>query len=286
MRTAADILGARVKALPSVERRTAVFVGMVGNLAQVNAGGAPILVPCVGFTVPIPGMVVQLERQNGQYVVTGPAVAQTPIGVISGTGSPQAQVTVAGVAYPLYYNSNYAPTLGDTVVIDWPAQMITGKVTGSTSGTTPDTTSGGPADVLPGDPVLAFDSGQYRSRWQANDVRASDTVSGAWFYNGRVAAALAGATVTRAWIYLPLRQQLGVCNIGTHPYSTIPGGSTGISSSTALSPRGGWVDIPLSFIGALAASGGIAVTSGNGDNQWSGTQADALSGALRFQGTR
>lgn len=286
MRTAADLISARLKALPDIERRTAVFVQMIGTRAQVNAGGPPITVACNGFTPPVPGMVVQLERQNGQYIVTAPAVAIPSIGTITGTGSPQAEVTVAGTAYLLYYRSTYAPTLGDTVEINWATGVIQGKITGSNAGTTPDTNTGAIASPLPGDPVLAFDSGQYRSRWQSNDVRASDSVSGAWFYSGRVQAALAGASVTRAWIYLPLRKQLGVCNIGTHPYAVIPGGATGISNSTPLSPRGGWVELPLSFIPALASGGGIAVTSGNGDNQWAGTQSDALSGALRFQGTR
>lgn len=286
MRRAIDILNDRIKALPDVERRTAVFVQMVGARAQVNAGGTPITVACNGFTPPVPGMVVQLERQNGQYVVTAPAVAIPSIGVITGTGSPQAQVTVAGNPYMLYYRSTYAPTLGDTVEINWATGVIQGQVTGSNAGTAPSTNADATDNPLPGDPILASDSGQYRSRWQSNDVRASDSVSGAWFYGGRVQAALAGATVTRAWIYLPLVKQLGVCNIGTHPYATIPAGPTGISNAIALSPRGGWVDLPLSFIPALAAAGGIAVTSGNGDNQWSGTQTDALSGALRFEGTR
>lgn len=286
MRTAVDILADQVKAIPAVDQRTAVFVGMVGNLAQVNTGPTTISIPCVGFYPPVPGMVVQLERTAGQWKVTGPAVAQPAIGAISATGTPQATVDIAGKSYPFYYRPDYTPSIGDQVEVNWATGVIQGKVTGSNAGSNPGTNSSGGATALPGDPVLASNSGQYRSRWQSNDVRASDSVSGAWFYSGRVAAALAGATVTKIEIYLPLRSQVGVCNIGTHGYADMPGGWTGIANTTALSPRGGWVSLPLSFAGPLAAGGGIAVTSGSGDNQWAGTQADPLSGALRFQGTR
>jgi len=79
---------------------------------------------------------------------------------------------------------------------------------------------------------------------------------------------------------------LGACFIGTHGYAAKPGGYTGISGQVPLAQRSGWVDLPLSFVTALAAGGGIAVTSGSGDSQWAGTQRDRLSGALRFQGTR
>ncbi|WP_290473942.1 hypothetical protein [Leifsonia sp. 71-9] len=286
MRDADDIFKDRLNALPDVDRRTAVFVKMMGSLAQVNTGPTTIMVPCVGFTPPVPGMTVQMERTAGQWKVTGPAVALPAVGTITATGSPTATVTIGGGAYTLFYRSGYTPTLGDSVEVNWATGVIQGRITGSNSGTDPGTNPGGGPTPLPGDPVLATNSGQYRSRWQSNDVRASDSVSGAWFYSGRVAAALTGASVSKVEIYLPLRTQVGVCNIGTHGYADMPGGWTGIANSTALNPRGGWVSLPLSFVSALAAGGGIAVTSGNGDNQWSGTQSDPLSGALRFQGTR
>jgi len=286
MRTAADILADRLNDVPDVSRRTAVFVTMVGNLARVNTGPTTIDVPCVGFYPPVPGMSVQMERLDGQWKVSGPAVSLPAIGTISGTGSPQATVTIGGKTYPFYYRTGYTPTNGDQVEVNWATGVIQGKINGSNGGTDPGTNPGGGPTPLPTDPVLAYNSGQFRSRWQANDVRASDSVSGAWVYNGRVAAALAGATVAKVEIYLPLRQQLGVCNIGTHGYADLPAGWVGIANSTPLSPRGGWVQLPNSFVSALASGGGISVTSGNGDNQWSGTQSDALSGALRFQGTR
>ncbi|WP_157480048.1 hypothetical protein [Leifsonia sp. Root227] len=274
----------KLNGIPDVARRTGTFVGLSNGFAVVNVGNTTITVPCVGFTPPVPGIVVQLERRNGQWVVLGPAVALNPIGTIKAGGSPYATVTVDGTDYVLGYRSSYTPTIGNSVEINWATGIIQGAVTVAPSGSA-DPNPGAAPTPLSFDPVLASDSGQFRSRWQSNDVRASDSVSGAWFYNGRVSAALAGATVTSIEIYLPLRQALGVCNVGTHGSPTMPGSYTGINGAIPLDPRGGWVALPLSFVAALAAGGGIAVSSGNGDNQWSGTQADRLSGALRFRGT-
>lgn len=277
----------RNRGIPDVERRTGYFVRLESNgFAVVNVADSTVTVPCVGFTPPIPNSVVQLERRNGQMVVLGPAVATPGTGVIKATGSPKCTVTVAGVDYTYGYLSTYTPVVGDQVIVDQVNLVILGKITAPNAATAPNTTTASATSPLPGAPVLAVTSGQFRSRWQSNDVRASDTVSGAWVYGDRVKNALAGATVTGIQIYLPLRKELGVCNIGTHGSSSLPAGWTGISGAVPLSPRGGWVSLPTSFAGALAAGGGIAVVSGNGDNQWAGTQADGLSGALRFTGTR
>lgn len=279
-----DIYNRKLRAVPDVARRTAKFVGLSNGFALVNVGDTTITVPCVGFTPPVPGITVQMERRNGQWVVLGPAVALNPIGVIKAGGTPYATVTVDGTDYVLGYRSSYTPTIGDSVEINWATGIIQGAVTVAPSGIA-DPNPGAAPTPLSFDPVLASDSGQFRTRWQSNDVRASDTVSGAWFYNGRIAAALAGATVTSVEIYLPVRKSLGVCNVGTHNSPTMPGSYTGINGAVSLDTRSGWVSLPLTFITALAAGGGIAVSSGNGDNQWSGTQADRLSGALRFRGT-
>lgn len=282
-----EVQGRLIAATADVERRTAVFVGMSGGFAQVNVGNRTITVPCVGFTPPVPGMAVQLERRGRQYAVLGPAVPLNPIGSVTGTGSPKCQVTVDGVPYQLLYRSSYTPVIGDLVEVNWTTGVVQGAISGVPT-TTPLDSNPTPATAdLPTDPVLASDSGQFRNVWQSNTVRASTSVSGAWFYNGRVASALAGASVTGLDIFLsPSGPSLGVCFIGTHGFGTKPGGWTGIANQVSLDSRAGWVSLPTSFVAALQGGGGIAVTSGNGDNQWYGTQGDRLSGALRFRGTR
>lgn len=289
MKSTNDLILDRLRDIPTIGRQTAQLMGMQGPLAIVNVGEKSVTIPCIGFTPPVPGMIVQLERSNGQLIVTGPAVTLNPIGVISAGGSPKCTVTVDGVDYVLGYRDGYTPTIGDQVEINWATGVIQGKVTATNTPTTnPPTNPGGGGGSLPATPTRAIGSGQFRSRWQSNDVRASNTVSGAWFYGGGVQAALKGSNPSKIEIYLPLlRPGLGACNIGLHGYPSQPGGWTGQISAVPLNPRSGWVTLPLGFALYLRDNGGgIAVTSGNGDNQWAGTARDALSGALRFQGTR
>lgn len=288
MKSATRLILDRLSTIPTSSSQTAVFVQMVGPLARVNVGNTSVDIPCIGFYPPVTGMVVQLERRNGQLVVTGPAVPLNPIGTITGTGSPKATVTVDGVPFVLPYRSGYTPTINDQVEINWSTGVIQGSITVQNTVTPPDSNPGGASGALPSSPVLATGSGQYRSRWQSNDVRASDSVSGAWFYNGRAGAVLKGSTPSSIEIYLPVRYSVGACFIGVHNSPTQPGGFPAVFFTTPLGSRSGWVGLPLSFATYLRdnPNGGIAVTSGNGDNQWAGTQSDPLSGALRFKGTR
>ncbi|NQX36245.1 hypothetical protein [Herbiconiux sp. VKM Ac-2851] len=130
----------------------------------------------------------------------------------------------------------------------------------------------------------AIDSGQFYSRWQNNALRASDNVSGAYFYGTAIADTIpADARNVSGQVYLPLVQEMGECRIGRHAFASMPDGWTGSTDEVALSPRGGWVAVPAPILAALiAAPGGITLVSGNGDNRWNGTQLDGLSGCLRI----
>lgn len=139
--------------------------------------------------------------------------------------------------------------------------------------------------------IRATDSGKFyvpSSVWDKQDVHATVTSKGAWFYGSRVKDYLKGATITSIEIYLPLEQSLGVAYIGYHTSSSKPAGYvTGVGGLTYLNHRSGWQPLPLSFATFLKANvGGIAVTSGNGLNRWKGTKRDSMSGALRFTGRR
>ena len=112
-----------------------------------------------------------------------------------------------------------------------------------------------------------------------------DNNTGAWFYASRVADALRGASVTKGEIYLNPRQASGSSpQVGTHTDGA-KGGNVTVSNQVGLEPRSGWVEFPLSWLPALLAGGGIGVTR-SGYTIWRGTGSDALSGALRFTGTR
>ena len=293
MPSSADLIMARLNRVPDVARTVGIFTSFSGGLANVNIGDRSVALPCVGFTPPTEGMAVQLERRDGQLILTGPAAPLNSLGTLTATGSPLATVTIDSVAYLLPYLSSYTPVLNDKVVVDWTAGVIQGKVSTTPTSVAPPAVQNDPAPkppLDPGTPVLAIDSGQFyipNGNWPTNGPRATDTSNGAWFYGSRVRDYLSGSSPTGIAIYLPLLQQLGIANIGVHAYGSKPRGWTGISLSTAMGARSGWVSLPVSFAEYLRDNvGGIAVTSGNGLNRWNGVQADAYSGALRFTGTR
>lgn len=138
--------------------------------------------------------------------------------------------------------------------------------------------------------IRATNSGKFyhpSSVWDKQDVHATVTSGGAWFYGTRVKDYLKGATITSIEIYLPLEQSLGVAYIGYHGYGSKPAGWVGSGGLTYMNHRSGWVTLPLSVATYLKANvGGIVVTSGNGLNRWKGTKRDSMSGALRFTGRR
>lgn len=277
--------------VPSVRSETAVFVRMdASGFAVVNIGESTISLPCQGWSPPIAGQVVQVEWRNGRGIVTGPSSTQNPVGVITGTGTPRATVTVDGVEYLLYLRDGYTPTLGDQVTVNWSTGIIEGKITGVDTPAAP---------VEPGAPtsqpfsdlgVRAWKSGRFQSYWWGNDPWASDSNVGIWVYGNRIQDALKGANVTRIFIYLPLIQQVGSCAIGLHTHGDIPGGAPSIGSlvTLPLGSRAGWVELPSAWGNFLRDNlGGIGVTAPSGGyNQWTGVNLQPLSGALSFSGTR
>ena len=284
----ARVLAQKLAGLTSARSETAQFVRMDGRLAVVNIGSSTVTVPCVGFYPPVTGMPVRVDWVNGSPAVTGPVRPLNPLGVLTATGNPRATVTVDGVEYSLFYRDGYTPTVGDAVEVNWATGIIQGKITGSDSPTPPAESGGGavPFDVI----VRAENSGRYQagSGWWSNWPRASVRNVGIWTYGNRIRDAVGSGTVTRAEIYFPLEQQVGVANIGVHAHPSIPGGAPSITSKANLpyGSRSGWQALPDGYGAYLAAGGrGIGVADG-GDTIWRGTAADGLSGAIHLYGTR
>jgi hypothetical protein len=278
---------ARIAAsIPSIRSETAVFARMDGAYAVVNVGASTISVPNVGWVPPVAGMTVQLEWRDGVPAVTGPARALNPVGVITGTGTPRATVTVDGTDYVLFIRSGYTPALGDMVTVNWQTGIIEGAITGQDQPTAPPEAAPAPepfSDLV----VRAADSGRFQSSWWGAEPWASNSNDGIWTYESRCRDALRGAEVTRIEINLILQQQLGNAAIGLHNHATIPGGSPGIHDTTPLPTRSGWVELPSWWGNWLRDNdGGIGVTApGGGYNRWQAVRFDSWSGALRFAGT-
>lgn len=274
--------------IPDVGYKLGVFVRMEGVLAVVNVGDRAVAIPCTGFYPPVEGMTVQLERRNGALIVTGPATQLPPLGTITAGGSPKCSVDAGGVIYVLAYRDGYVPTVGDPVEINWATAVIQGKL--SVAPVAPvapaPVNSGGQGGTFENLLVMAAGSGSFNGRWWTSDVYNGDNNTGAWFYESRVQDALRGTTPTKIEIFLNPRQASGSSpQVGLHTANSTPGGNVTVSSQIALEPRSGWVQLPTEWAMALRDGGGIGVTR-SGYTVWRGLSSDAMSGALRFSGTR
>lgn len=288
-----DRLRDLVANIPEVRSHTATFVRMDGNLAVINTGDTQIKLPAPGFYPPRTGMTVQVEWRNGKGAVIGPAVTRNPIGTITGTGSPLATVDVDGESHLLPYEDWYTPTVTDVVSIDWVREVIVGKL--STSPDAPEEPSTPEVGATPFDVnILASQSGKwsttYSNYFGGSEVWAGNTSNGVWVYGGAFRDGVgASASISRLWINLPLISQMGTCLIGLHDLGALSGAPS-IHSTITLSPRGGWVELPVSFGTYLLAGGrgiGVTVTGPGGLTKWRGAPSpDSWSGALRVQGTR
>lgn len=292
--TNADFVARRMAQLTSARFEIGQFVRMEGRLAVVNIGTSTITISCTGAYPPVVGMPVRVEWINGSPTCTGPMRPLKAIGVITAPGTPRATVAIDGVEYSLFYRDGYTPTVDDQVEINPNTGIIQGKITGSETPDTPGESGGGagtPFDV----PVLAAGSGRYQpgSGWWSNDPRASTSNQGAWVYGSRISDAVGAGTVTEAYVFLPLRSQVGLASIGVHDHASIPGGAPYIYPSSLVSlplnGRNGWIALTPSVGQYLAAGSrglGVLAPGGGGDTVWRGTSSDAMSGAVRIIGIR
>lgn len=287
-----DRLRDQVANIPTVRSHTATFVRMDGVLAVINTGNTQIRVPCVGYYPPRSGMTVQVEWRDGSVAVVGPAVTRNPLGTITGTGSPLATVTVDGTDYLLPYQDWYTPVVSDVVSIDWIQEVIVGKL--STSPEPPVEPETPEPSVSPFDvTVLAQASGKWDLNWSnywgGSEVWASNNNRGVWVYGSAFRDGVgASASISRFFINLPLISQTGNCHIGVHDLGSLSGAPS-VGFTIPLSPRGGWVELPVDFANyLLAGNRGIGVTApGGGLTKWRGAPSpDSWSGALRVIGTR
>lgn len=132
----------------------------------------------------------------------------------------------------------------------------------------------------------AVDSGSHRSAngWWTNDVWASSSNRGLWFYGTKIKDTIpATAKIIAAEIYVPNPKNLtGARNFSYHGYASRPAGAPTVTTVTTLAGTSGWVPIPTSIVDFLKANvGGVGFNTG-GENTWPGVQSDGQSGALRI----
>ncbi len=283
MSASPGLLLAEALAATAPRGKLAVFIERVGSKVRVNVGVTSVVLSFVGLQLPPSGHAVQMELRDGEWVVSGPASPLPSTGKITAVAAPLATVTAWLKSYTIAYLSSYTPTVGDDVDITWSADggRIMGRAsalaTAPGSGTNP---VSGPQLFHP-PPFTAIDSGSRGSSWFTNDVYASDSNIGAWFYGSKVADTIPdNAAILASRIYLNPRQVQGnKPNLGYHGAATKPGGALSVLSASPLNATSGWVDIPVGLIAAIIAGGGIGFNHG-GYNIFRGTAADGLSGAL------
>lgn len=282
-----DLILHKLAAVPDVDRSLGTFVKMTGAYATVNVGDKSVDIPCPGWYPPVANMAVQLERRNGQLVVTGPSATLNPIGTIAAGGSPKCTVTVDGQNYLLYYRTGYTPTIGDPVEINWATGVVQGKVTGTTADPPPAQNPGGGGGTFTDLVIFAADSGSYNGGWWTNDVINGDNNTSGWFYQAPLRDSLRGKNVGKIEIFLNPRETSGYApQVGLHNSWGKPAGAPSVHDQIALEPRSGWVTLPAWWGNWLRDNdGGIGVTA-SGYTVWRGTASDRYSGALRFAGIK
>lgn len=293
---------------------TVTAIDSSGNVT-VNVAGA-ILTGLIMLSAPVRvGDQVTITAQGGTYRIIGPAVTKVlpSSGTVTAVPSNSSVITVSTSlgSLSLPWNAAYTPTVADVVRILW-LDSQTGWVLGKDGKTGTPTDGGSPgggeAVAPPPAPTIttgtitvpASSSAYYLgSKWYSGDVRQgtlpiapSSPYTGAWFYNGKVRASLAGATVTRAQIWLNLMANLtttgaAAVHLIRVANNTRPGGAltfdTGNTYDASLKEgQSGWFDIPITFAQALVDAGGSIGIHNNPGLVLAGLDTSGSAGALKI----
>jgi hypothetical protein len=216
----------------------------------------------------------QLLRNPGADVILGSVTSTPGDGVVG--------ISVGGSELLLPHLRGYAPAVNDSVVILAQGQrmVVLDAYVNPADPVVPRPAAPPPSQPKPKPPApkpvvnvtqtfTATATGCYRAGWRT-DTRAPHQGdwngafgrnTGAWFYGTRIRAALAGATVLKAKIYM-VRLSGGIYGsvsptMYTTPHASQPGGAPTLQGggtaigSLAVSSRG-WITLPLALAQALA----------------------------------
>lgn len=277
---------------PTVSKMVGVFREQDGNQAVIDVNGSRIKIPMVG-AVPLPGLPVWVEVQNGRHVCTGVSAQISPYGtVVSSTASLVKVTADSGQVLDLPYLAGLTLTAGNRVAVDTASYVVTGVLSADPATPLDPGTSGGGNVAFSALLVQATDSGTTNggAYWQTN-VNSDSAAGGAWFYGGGIQAALVGVTqFTSIEVYLPLLyNRFTSPTMFLHTSANKPGAGLPTFGSSMVTPSpSGWVALPAAWgpafrdgpvgIGFPPVAGVMA--------SWAGKASDALSGAIRFSGSR
>jgi len=287
MKSNSQLVAQVLATIPTVRAKTVTYVSRTGTKVTVNVGLTQVTLPFIGMYLPPPGHPVQMELRDDRWIVSGPAVPLPGVGTITVAGSPRASVLAWGVTYSLPFLATYTPVLSDSVSILWSVDggLITGKQSATSDVVPPAPNPGGGTTLYHPPPFTAIGSGSWNgSNWWTNDVYASASNDGAFFYGSKIRDTIPdGATPVTARIYIPIR----TVNVNApgqmklHLNATQPAGAPTFSGAASPIPAvSGWHDIPGPWVDYLKANDGGVGFDGGGYWIIRGTGSDALAGAL------
>ena len=277
---------------PTVSKMVGVFREQDGNLAVVDVNGSRLRIPMVG-AVPLPGLPVWVEAQNGRHVCTGVSAQISPYGTVLTSTVSLVKVTAdSGQVLDLPYLAGLTLTAGDRVAIDTASYVVTGVLSADPTPPIDPGAGGGGSTSFTGLLVQATDSGTTNGgAWWQSNVNSDSAAGGAWFYGGGIQAALVGVTsFTSIEVFLPLiYNRFSPPTLYLHTSANKPGsGLPTFGSSQVVPSPSGWVSLPAAWGPALRDGPvgiGFPPTVGVMAS-WRGKASDALSGAIRFSGRR
>lgn len=309
MSGAADL----ARALAAAPEGTQVLAGTVvtrsGALAVNVAGTYPPVRWAPGW-VPTVGDNVRVLVFGGEYLVLGriATAARPATGTVTATGAPRCTVLAGGVSYSCLRNAAYTPVVGHVVRLDWsePVPWVIGQTTTDTPAAGDDPyvppVPPGPADT--GESTFAaIDSGRWSTAYDWDSTYkgrlqqgvSGGTNTGVWFYGTAPRAALAGRTITRAWVWVlrsPTQGPGGAAavHLYRHTSDTRPGGNVtrvaGPTDASRARGQGDWAEIPAAWGQAIVDSGGGIAIHGDPYLMLEGLPQNGQSGALRLAWSR
>lgn len=283
-----------LKDLLAGKTRLASYVGQVQSVTStgfvVVLQGQPFPAYAGSGYMPAVAEQVRVWFVDEIAYVMGPAAPNPGQGTVVSVTGGQVTLNVPNGTLIAPYSSTLTPNPGDVMQIVWgngPFAIATLSAAPA-SAASPGTNSAAPRAHT--DVFQATDSGSYQSRWWTNDVWASDSNLGAWFYGSKLADTLpAAAVIQSVQLFVSVQQLQGAApNFALHGYQAKPSGAPALTSATAVGVGGGgWVTLPVGFGNALRSGGGAAgvgVAHG-GDSIFNGQGSDGQSGALRIIST-
>lgn len=270
-------------------RGTFVSYDATGVLVDVGDGRLPAALGS-GY-LPAVGESVLVWFVDGIPYVMGPASPRPHLGTVTAVASGLVTLTTAaGVVGPIPYSGS-APQVGASMRIMWHGGPLALQATpaGGIPDPVPPVGGGATTRVDTFVPIAAgtwnTGGGDSATSYFNNEVWASNTTIGFWFYGTKAPDTIPGsAFIQRVQLYISARQISGSAPVFTiHDNPNAPGDSLagGVAIGVA---NGAWIDLPLAFGNALRRGNGAygIGTRHGGYNIFKSLAADPQSGLLRI----